>query len=194
MGKIVFIAAVCVAYLIGSIPFSYLLAKILVKKDIRTVGSGNVGATNVYRVNKSLSLLVLILDVSKSYIPLTFFAKMQQCPPQDMYLIGLAAVVGHVFPLWLRFKGGKGVATTLGILCAVSHLTLFGFLVLFGVTYLLTRYVSLSSMVAIIATMVMVIMYEEAQAIAYYGLTTMIVLFRHKENIQRLVRGEENKL
>ena len=180
------------SYLLGSIPFGLLLTKIFLKKDIRTVGSGNIGTTNVLRTgNKFLAIGTLVLDLLKGYasiyITLFYFESL-------ISYSALICFVGHIFPIWLKFKGGKGVATYLGVILALSY----KFFLIFSISWIalsfLLRFASLSS---IISTLV-VFLYAYFFAISNYTLILFIffvmILYTHKENIIRLKNSTENKI
>ncbi|MGN7661238.1 MAG: glycerol-3-phosphate 1-O-acyltransferase PlsY [Anaplasma sp.] len=182
-----------VAYLVGSVPISYVLVSVFYKKDLRTVGSGNLGATNVFRINRKLGIVALILDSSKSCVTLLLLEK-YGLPRDILYLAGLLSVVGHVFPVWFAFKGGKGVASTIGItfalnykLCLVLLLTWVSFCVLF-------RYSSLSSIMAILASCVYCMISEELYSFLTYSAISLIILVKHRKNIKGLLSGKETKL
>ena len=133
------------SYLMGSIPFGFILTKIFLKKDIREIGSGNIGATNALRTgNKLVGYSTLILDIVKAIIPV-IYVKMNY--PELIYIASLCAFLGHVFPIWLKFKGGKGVATYVGILFSINILLGLIFVISWGVIFLISRYSSLSSII-----------------------------------------------
>ena len=186
-----FIVAVY-SYLLGSIPFGLLLTKIFLKKDIRTVGSGNIGTTNVLRTgNKFLTIGTLVLDLFKGYISvyitMLYFESL-------ISLSALICFIGHIFPIWLKFKGGKGVATYLGVILALSY----KFFLVFGISWislsLLFRFASLSS----ISSALIVFLYAYFLEINNNNLLLFIffimILFTHKENILRLKNSTENKI
>ena len=133
------------SYLMGSVPFGLILTKIFLKKDIREIGSGNIGATNALRAgNKLVGYSTLILDIVKAIIPV-IYVKMNY--PELIYIASLCAFLGHVFPIWLKFNGGKGVATYVGILFSINILLGLIFVISWGVTFLISKYSSLSSIV-----------------------------------------------
>ena len=134
---------IVLSYLIGSIPFGFLLTKVVLKKDIREIGSGNIGATNVLRTgNKLIGYGTLILDIFKAVIPVLII-KYQY--PEFLFLSSLSIFLGHVFPIWLKFKGGKGVATYLGVLFCINHILGFVFIISWFLIFLISKYSSLSS-------------------------------------------------
>ena len=186
-----FIVAVY-SYLLGSIPFGLLLAKIFLKKDIRTVGSGNIGATNVLRTgNKFLAIATLVLDLFKGYISvyitMFYFESLTS-------LSALICFFGHIFPIWLKFKGGKGVATYLGVILALSY----KFFLVFGISWislsLLFRFASLSSMISTLVVFLYAYFFEINNNILILFIFFVMILFTHKENILRLKSSTENKI
>lgn len=182
------------AYLIGSIPFGLLISKTQ-GKDIRTMGSGNIGATNVLRcLGKPLGITCFVLDVLKGFLPAFFFPTIGNVAPTFGVLFGAAAILGHNFPVFLKFKGGKGVATSAGVLFGVAPLAVIIGLLTWVVVFKTSGYVSLGS---IIATLMVVL----AGWTLGYGIVTAIALtllgalsiYRHRSNIQRLLAGTENR-
>ena len=144
---ILIVGVIC--YLMGSIPFGFILTKIFLKKDIREIGSGNIGATNALRTgNKFIGYTTLFLDIIKAVIPIIYI-KMNF--PEFLYIASLCAFLGHVFPIWLKFKGGKGVATYVGILFALEINFGFIFIIFWIITFILSKFSSLSSLVASIS-------------------------------------------
>ena len=138
-----------ISYLMGSIPFGYILTKIFLKQDIRQIGSGNIGATNALRTgNKLIGYSTLILDIAKAIIPV-IYVKINY--PELIYIASLCAFLGHVFPIWLKFKGGKGVATYVGILFSINFLLGIIFVTSWGIIFLIFRYSSLSSIIGSIS-------------------------------------------
>ena len=135
------------SYLMGSIPFGFILTKIFLKKDIREIGSGNIGATNALRTgNKLVGYSTLIIDIVKAIIPVIYI-KMNY--PELIYIASLCAFLGHVFPIWLKFNGGKGVATYVGILFSINILLGLIFVISWGVIFLISKYSSLSSIIGL---------------------------------------------
>ena len=133
------------SYLLGSIPFGFILTKIFLKKDIRDIGSGNIGATNALRTgNKTLGYATLLLDITKAVLPV-LYVKFNY--PDYIFIASLSAFLGHVFPVWLKFKGGKGVATYVGILFSINIVLGLVFIVSWAFTFLISKYSSLSSLV-----------------------------------------------
>jgi len=186
------------AYLIGALPFGLLIAR-LKGVDIRKEGSGNIGATNVFRViGKGLGLFTLFLDILKGFIPAFFFAQILDLNHDWRLLFGAAAILGHTFPVYLKFKGGKGVATSAGMLLGAAPVAMgFGF-VAWGICMAISRYVSLSSIVAAltIATTVWVRDEYQQNRISQIVITLLVVLviWLHRTNIQRLLNGTESRM
>ena len=179
-----------VSYLMGSIPFGFILTKTFLKKDIREIGSGNIGATNALRTgNKLIGFATLILDIIKAVIPV-IYVKLNH--PELIYIASLCAFLGHVFPFWLKFKGGKGVATYVGILFSIDIFLGFIFCGSWLIIFLLTRYSSLSSLIGSLAIPVYIFLYEEISAI-FFGIMFILIFYTHRENIKRLKNKEESK-
>ena len=180
-----------ISYLMGSIPFGLILTKIFLKKDIREIGSGNIGATNALRTgNKLIGYSTLILDIVKAIIPV-IYVKINF--PELIYVASLCAFLGHVFPIWLKFKGGKGVATYVGILFSIN--IFFGgiFVICWGLTFLLSKYSSLSSIIGSLSIPVYVLMMGQINSIFFFGIMFILIFFTHRENIKRLKNKEETK-
>ena len=180
------------SYFLGSIPFGLILTKTILKKDIRKVGSGNIGTTNVLRTgNKFLAIATLVLDLLKGFVAVYFTLIYFESLASYSALI---CFIGHIFPVWLKFKGGKGVATYLGVILALSYKFFF----IFGISWItlsiIFRLASLSSMVSSL----MVFLYGYFFAINNYSMLLfiffVIILFTHKENIVRLKNSKENKI
>ncbi len=182
------------AYFLGSIPVGVILGK-LKGVDPRKTGSGNIGATNVMRAaGKKLGVITLILDAAKGFVPVAL-ATALGVHVYVIALVGLVAFLGHVFPVFLRFRGGKGVATALGVYLAVSPVTILGAFVVFVIVAAIWRYVSLASMIG--AMVVPIGLYLIGAPLAFVimaGLIALVVIIRHKDNITRLVKGSESKL
>lgn len=187
------------AYLAGSIPFGLLIARFFGKTDVRTQGSGNIGATNVARVvGKKLGALTLALDALKGALPVlavSLFAIPDESRPALEALVGLSAFLGHCFPIWLKLKGGKGVATGAGFLVAFDPLAGAIGLGAFALTYAVSRYVSLGSLVAALTVIVALVALRPLDAaLLPLGLMFLILIFKHRSNITRIVRKEELKV
>lgn len=182
-----------VAYLLGSIPTGLLLGK-MYGIDVRTAGSGNIGATNVYRtVGKKIGILTLIGDCLKGLLPV-LAARGLGMPEVMIAGVGLAAFLGHVFPFYLKFKGGKGVATALGVFLGAAPAAIGGALLAFIAVVAKTRYVSLGSIIAAGVVPVLSFLYRGlTPTTAMAVVVSLIVIWRHRENIRRLLDGTENK-
>ncbi|MDA9643415.1 glycerol-3-phosphate 1-O-acyltransferase PlsY [Candidatus Pelagibacter sp.] len=178
------------SYSLGSIPFGFLLTKIFLKKDIRKIGSGNIGATNALRSgNKLIGYATLILDISKAVIPI-IFVKIYY--PDFIYIASLSAFLGHVFPVWLYFKGGKGVATYVGILFTLNLTFGFVFIVSWTLTFLISKYSSLSSILASLMVPIYIVIFVNSNSI-FFIIMFVLIFYTHRENVKRLKNKEENK-
>ena len=180
------------SYLLGSIPFGLVITKIFLKKDIRNIGSGNIGTTNVLRTGKkSLAIATLLFDVLKGYaaiiISLKYFNDL-------VFLSALICFIAHIFPIWLKFKGGKGVAVYLGIILGLY----FSLGIVFGVTWILIalifKYSSLSSMIDALTVLSYSIILDNYSLSFFLFIIFIIILFTHRENIRKLKNSEENKI
>jgi acyl phosphate:glycerol-3-phosphate acyltransferase len=188
-----FLIGFAIAYLVGSIPFGLLLAKAGGAGDVRRIGSGNIGATNVLRTGrKGLALATLALDMLKGALPA--WLGYRYFGPDMAVVAGLGAVVGHCFPLWLGFRGGKGVATAAGVMAALTPLVALIVVALFVVIVLLTRYVSLASILAAVAAAPVAFWLGHFQAGELYLALALLILLKHAGNIRRLLTGQEAKL
>ena len=180
-----------ISYLMGSIPFGFLLTKFFLKKDIREIGSGNIGATNALRTgNKFIGYLTLILDIIKAVIPV-IYVKINY--PELIFLASLSAFLGHVFPIWLKFKGGKGVATYVGILFSINLLFGIIFAISWGLIFLLSKYSSLSSLIASLSIPIYVLIIGQVNSAIFFGIMFILIFYTHRENIKRLKSKEESK-
>ena len=180
------------SYFLGSIPFGLIITKVFLRKDIRKVGSGNIGTTNVLRTGKkSLAIATLIFDILKGYVSVIITSKYFN---DLVYFSALICFIGHIFPVWLKFKGGKGVATYLGIILALS----FKFGIIFGLTWLLIsfifKYSSLSSMIGALIVFVYSIFLNNITLSIFLFITFIIILYTHRENIVRLKDSSETKI
>ena len=179
------------SYLMGSVPFGLILTKIFLKKDIREIGSGNIGATNALRTgNKLVGYSTLILDIVKAIIPV-IYVKMNY--PELIYIASLCAFLGHVFPIWLKFKGGKGVATYVGILFSINVLLGLIFVISWGVIFLISRYSSLSSIIGSLSVPLYLFITTEKSSVIFFITMFVLIFFTHRENIIRLKNREESK-
>ena len=180
-----------ISYLMGSIPFGLILTKTFLKKDIREVGSGNIGATNVLRTgNKSIGYLTLVLDILKAIIPV-IYVKFNY--PDYLFISSLCAFLGHVFPIWLKFKGGKGVATYLGILFAINIYFGLIFIIIWLIIFVLSKYSSLSSLVASLSIPIYLLILAKYDQVIFFAIMFVLIFFTHRENIKRLKNNEETK-
>ena len=186
---------VLTAYLIGSLPLGFILTRIIWKKDIRRFGSHNIGATNAWRViGRAAGLMVFLIDFIKGQLGVLvgayFFAS-----PGAMALGGLFAIIGAIFPITLGFKGGKGVSTSLGVLTALMPKITIIVLVVWLAIFLITRYVSLASIIAATLTPILAALFKEPIIFFLFSMImAVVVIFRHKENIERLKAGRENRM
>ena len=179
------------SYLMGSIPFGFILTKIFLKKDIREIGSGNIGATNALRTgNKLIGYSTLILDILKAIIPV-IYVKMNY--PELIYIASLCAFLGHVFPIWLKFKGGKGVATYVGILFSINISLGLIFVISWSVIFLISRYSSLSSIIGSLSVPLYLFITTEKSSVIFFITMFVLIFFTHRENIIRLKNKEESK-
>ncbi len=179
------------SYLMGSIPFGYLLTKIFLKKDIRDIGSGNIGATNALRTgNKLIGYSTLTLDVLKAVLPVIFI-KFNY--PEYIFVSSLSVFIGHVFPLWLKFKGGKGVATYVGILFCINILFGLLFISTWLLLYFIFKYSSLSSLLAALIIPAYILFFLNGQNIIFFLIIFVLIFYTHKENVKRLINKEESK-
>ncbi len=186
-------AALVIGYLLGSIPFGLLLTRAAGLGDIRQIGSGNIGATNVLRTgNKGLAAATLLLDAAKGAVAVLvaryYFGEM------PAMLAGLAAFIGHIFPVWLGFKGGKGVATYLGVLAALAWQCALVFAALWLAVAAATRISSLAAIIATIASPIAAWLLGDADLAAVVALMSLIILIKHRANIERLIAGEEPRI
>ena len=178
------------SYLLGSIPFGFILTKVFLKKDIRDIGSGNIGATNALRTgNKSLGFGTLLLDITKAILPV-LYVKFNY--PDYIFIASLCAFLGHVFPIWLKFKGGKGVATYVGILFSINLIFGLIFIVSWIIIFLISKYSSLSSLIASLIVPIYLIIFENHNSI-FFIIMFVLIFYTHRENVKRLKNKEETK-
>ena len=185
------ILIILISYLFGSIPFGLILTKIFTGKDIRNIGSGNIGATNVLRSgNKFVGYLTLILDILKAVIPILFIKFYYS---DQLYLASLSVFIGHVFPVWLKFKGGKGVATYVGILFCLNHLSGLVFCIIWLLIFFIFKYSSLSSMTSSFCIPIFQYFFISDPFYYFYFIMFIMIFYTHKENIKRLINKTESK-
>ena len=185
------------AYLLGSIPFGYLLVRFLRKEDVRAVGSGNIGATNVARAGgTTLGLLTLLCDTLKGYLSVLIAAQLAPRTAHGPSALAVAAVAGHIFPIWLRLRGGKGIATALGVFLALVPMVALSAVAVFALVVALTRYVSLGSIIAAVSIPLFAILLEPQRSpalLAGLSVIALLTIVKHHANIGRLFRGTENR-
>lgn len=187
------IAALAMGYLLGSIPFGLIITRSAGLGDIRSMGSGNIGATNVLRTGKRhLAALTLLMDALKATIAVVILAHLYG--PQAGLLAGFAAFIGHLFPVWLGFRGGKGVATYIGVLLGIAPATVLIFAAVWLTMARLSRYSSLSALVATLVIPVALWIMGQPQMSLVLALMTVISWWRHKTNIERLISGTESRI
>ncbi len=218
MAIVIFIVAIP-SFLLGSIPFGYLLVRIFRKRDIRHLGSGNIGATNVARTgSKGLAILTLLLDALKGWAAVAFahwyllratvadsdglYATYEKLSPETVLILmavaALCAILGHMFTPWLGFEGGKGVATAVGAFAAIAPRALLVSLVLFVIVVAITRYVSLGSIIGAVAFPIacwwMVPTMREPFVISLISISSLLIIYKHHANIRRIMARDENRL
>ena len=185
------ILVISISYLMGSIPFGFILTKIFLKKDIREIGSGNIGATNVLRTgNKLIGYLTLILDVLKAVIPVLYI---KFNFPELVYISSLSAFIGHVFPIWLKFKGGKGVATYVGILFSINYFLGIIFIVSWLIIFFISKYSSLGSILSTLVIPIFIFLNSSYEYQHFFIIMFVLILYSHRENVKRLINKEESK-
>lgn len=187
-----FLAAFVFGYLLGSIPFGVLLTRLAGAGDLRKIGSGNIGATNVLRTGrKGLAALTLLGDAGKGALAVLVAA---QWGPDTVVFAALGAFLGHLFPVWLKFRGGKGVATYLGILIAIAWPAALVFAVVWLAVAFLTRYSSLAALTAMLSTVVFLFLYSRLQWAELFVVLSALSWAKHWKNIARLAAGSEGKI
>jgi len=184
-----YLIIIATSYLLGSIPFGLILTKLFLKKDIRNIGSGNIGATNALRSgNKLVGYSTLLLDILKAIIPV-IYVKFNY--PDFIYISSLSVFLGHVFPVWLKFNGGKGVATYVGILFSINLIYGFVFGLTWIIIFLFSKYSSLSSLLGSFSIPVYLFIVNGDQII-FFIIMFVLIFYTHRENIKRLKNKEEN--
>ena len=197
MKSVIFIL---ISYLIGAIPNGIIIAKIFSRIDPTKSGSGNIGATNVYRTaGKIPGILTLILDILKGFIPV-YLAQYYNFDFQVVLFTGLAAFLGHLFPVYLKFKGGKGVATAIGIFLVLTPVAVLIAAIIFIIIAYISRYISLASMISalllpgIIKILIIFKIYSYPDSLIYFaGTLSILIIYKHRANIERLIKGREFK-
>ena len=195
MNTLSFIFILIVIYLIAAVPTGIVLARVMGYEDVRDKGSGNIGATNVYRVAGKLpGVLTLVGDILKGFLPLLACKTWLTPTPTQLGIACAVAIVGHCYPVYLKFRGGKGIATALGIFLVISPAAVLGAAIVFGVAIAITRFISLGSVLAAMATPLLVLMLNEPQPIFLATLfIAALIIWRHRSNIKRLLDGSENR-
>jgi len=187
-----YLVALVFGYLLGSIPFGLVLTRLAGKGDIREIGSGNIGTTNVLRTgNKWLAAATLLGDMMKGCFAVLIAA---EWGPETAVIAGFGAFLGHLFPVWLKFRGGKGVATFLGILLAFHWVTALVFAMIWIGTAAITRFSSLSALIASLAVPFVLVVFDEWKLAELFVVLTIILWLKHAENIRRLIAGTESKI
>tara|TARA_B100000513_G_scaffold185840_1_gene107230 strand:+ start:121 stop:699 length:579 start_codon:yes stop_codon:yes gene_type:complete len=187
----ILILIIFISYLLGSIPFGYILTKFFVKKDIREIGSGNIGATNALRTgNKSIGYATLFFDIFKAVIPI-IFVKIYYY--EYLYISSLCVFLGHVFPIWLKFKGGKGVATYIGILFSINIYLGVCFGLFWFVIFLIFKYSSLSSLISSLFIPIINFVIFKDEVNFFFIIMFVLIFYTHRENIKRLLNRTESK-
>ena len=185
------IIIILTSYLMGSIPFGLILTKIFLNKDIRKIGSGNIGATNVLRAgNKIVGYLTLMLDVLKAIIPIIYI-KFNY--PDLIYVSSLSVFLGHVFSIWLKFKGGKGVATYVGILFCINYFLGIIFVISWLIIFIISKFSSLGSILSSLVIPIYIFLNSDYNNEYFFIIMFVLILFTHRENVKRLINKEESK-
>ena len=179
------------SYLSGSIPFGLLLTRIFTDQDVRKIGSGNIGATNVLRTgNKTIGYLTLLFDISKAVIPILYI-KFKF--PELVYISSLSVFIGHVFPAWLKFKGGKGVATYVGILFSINYILGLIFVISWLIIFFISKYSSLGSILASLIIPFFIFFNPNYENEYFFIIIFVLIFYTHRENVKRLINKEESK-
>ncbi|UCH12259.1 MAG: glycerol-3-phosphate 1-O-acyltransferase PlsY [Candidatus Omnitrophota bacterium] len=197
-----FIAAIIIAYLIGSIPTSYIAGRVTKCIDIRQYGSGNVGATNTLRVlGKKMGAAVLLIDMAKGafcviVLPAIFFSNQLHISlPIFKSCIAAFVILGHIWTIFLKFKGGKGVATTCGVFLSLSTIPAIIAILIWFLTVIISKYVSLSSLIMMVSLPFLILIFKQPRAYLILSITLCILIsYTHRSNIKRLIYGQENKI
>lgn len=195
MDTTVFIPLLLLIYLVAAVPTGVVLTRLMGLEDVRSRGSGNIGATNVYRVAGKLpGILTLLGDILKSFLPLLAIKYWLGPTPLQLGVAGVVAIVGHCYPIYLRFKGGKGVATALGIFLVLDPQALLGGGLVFLAAVALTRYISLGSVLAAIAVPLFTLLFGRSLPVVLSACAIgALIVWRHRDNLRRLLEGTENR-
>ena len=187
----ILILIIVISYLLGSIPFGYILTKFFAKKDIREIGSGNIGATNALRTgNKFIGYATLFFDIFKAIIPIIFVKIYYH---EYLYISSLCVFLGHVFPIWLKFKGGKGVATYIGILFSINIYLGISFALIWFVIFFIFKYSSLSSLISCLFIPIINFIIFKDEVNFFFIIMFILIFYTHRENIKRLLNRTESK-
>ena len=179
------------SYILGSIPFGLIYTRIAGLGDVRKIGSGNIGATNVLRTgNKFLALITLILDILKGFVPVFISAKYF---PELIQLSCILAFLGHLFPIWLKFKGGKGVATYVGILFSINYFLGIIFVISWLIIFFISKYSSLGSILSTLVIPIFIFLNTSYENQYFFIIMFVLILYTHRENVKRLINKEESK-
>ena len=195
MNNTLFIFILIAVYLIAAIPTGVVLARLMGSEDVRQKGSGNIGATNVYRVaGKLAGVLTLVGDTLKSFLPLLAYKSWMTPTATQLGVACCVAIIGHCYPIYLKFRGGKGIATAIGIFLILSPKAVLGALVIFIIAVAMTRYVSLGSILAAMSAPLLMLMLNYPQPIFLATLfIASLIVWRHRTNIRRLLDGNESR-
>lgn len=193
MNSALYVFILIVIYLIAAIPTGVVLARLMGAEDVRQKGSGNIGATNVYRVvGKVAGVLTLLGDTLKGFLPLLAFKSWLAPTPTELGIASAVAILGHCYPVYLKFRGGKGVATALGIFLVLSAKAVFFALIVFILSVAISRYISLGSVLAALSAPLLILLLDHPQPIFLATLfIATLVIWRHRSNIKRLLDGSE---
>lgn len=190
------IISLILAYLIGGIPFGYVLVRFTIGKDVRSMGSGNIGATNVHRsAGQKAGVIVLLLDILKGFIAVYLASLLNHGAPLAVSLAALAVMAGHAFPIFLKFKGGKAVASFIGAFLYIAPVPLLAVLLIFVIVVALSHYISLGSILAalLFPLAVWIVMHPPLPIVIAAVIAGLFIVYRHKANIARLLAGNENR-
>ncbi len=195
MNDLLFLLVLITIYLVAAIPTGIVLAKVMGYDDVRDKGSGNIGATNVYRVAGKLpGILTLVGDILKGLLPLLACKTWLNPTPAQLGIASVVAIIGHCYPVYLRFKGGKGVATALGIFLVLSPKAVLGAAAVFIITVAITRFISLGSVLAAMSAPLLILLLNHPQPVFLSALSiAALIVWRHRTNIKRLLDGSENR-